>query len=155
MKKSLFLAVLTVFMLLATITSVSAQNTVSKEYKEAVGKMLKASGAVAATEAVFPQITTMMKQSYPNIPDTFWDKMTTKLKTKIVDKLIDIYVPIYQKYLTLDDLKKIIAFYETPVGKKLSDSTPKIMIEGMQSGQELGMEIVKEMKEEVEGYKES
>ena len=58
--------------------------------------------------------------------------------------------PVYQKYLTLDDLKKIVAFYETPVGKKLGVSTPAMMTEGMQIGQQLGMEIANELQKDLD-----
>ena len=54
------------------------------------------------------------------------------------------------KYLTLDDLKKIVAFYESPVGKKLGASTPAMMAEGMQIGQKLGMEIATELQQELQ-----
>jgi len=47
-------------------------------------------------------------------------------------------------------LKKIVAFYESPVGKKLGASTPAMMAEGMQIGQKLGMEIATELQQELQ-----
>lgn len=61
-----------------------------------------------------------------------------KAKQFFSDNLVKVYVPIYQKHLTLDDLKKIVAFYESPVGKKLGAVTPAITMEGMTAGQQLG-----------------
>lgn len=40
-----------------------------------------------------------------------------KAKQFFSDNLVKVYVPIYQKHLTLDDLKKIVAFYRSPVGR--------------------------------------
>ena len=55
-----------------------------------------------------------------------------------------------QSSASLDDLKKIVAFYESPVGKKLGASTPAMMAEGMQIGQKLGMEIATELQQELQ-----
>ena len=63
--------------------------------------------------------------------------------------MAELYTPIYQKYLTLNDLKEIIAFYESPVGKKMSASASAMMTEGMQMGQQLGMEIATECQQEL------
>ncbi len=154
MKRSLFLVGVSIMMLFAT-TFVSAQNVANNAYKEELTKMMKVSGALTASENMVPQIIQMMKQSAPNVEDSFWDSFATKWKTKAVNKMVELYVPIYQKYLTLDDLKKIVAFYNTPVGKKLAEATPKMTMEGMQLGQQLGMEIAGEIQKELQarGYK--
>jgi hypothetical protein len=54
-------------------------------------------------------------------------------------------VSIYHRYLTISDLKKITAFYESPVGKKLAESTPVMTAEAMEAGQQIGMGIAKEI----------
>lgn len=32
---------------------------------------------------------------------------------------MEVYAPIYQQHMTLDELKKVVAFYESPAGRKL------------------------------------
>lgn len=161
MKRSVFLVIMCMAMLFAVAPSVSAQtaqtaDAVQKdEYRETLGKMMKLSGALALTETMVPQMISMIKKSAPNVPDTYWDSFIAKWKTKAGDKLIDMYVPIYKKYLTLDDLKGIIAFYESPVGSKLAAATAPMTTEGMKLGQRLGEEIVSEIQSELQsdGYK--
>ena len=92
----------------------------------------------------------MLKQQSPSVSASFWDSFQKKWESKFGSKLAELYAPIYQKYLTLDDLKKIVAFYESPVGKKLGTSTPAMMTEGMQIGQQLGMEIATELQQELQ-----
>lgn len=154
MRKSLFLLVMSIAMLAAgpVFAQESAEDVA---YKEELSKMMKLSGTLAASENMVPQMVEMIKQSAPNVPTAFWDEFVAKWKKKMVDKVVELYVPIYKKYLTLDDLKKIVAFYESPVGKKLGEATPKMTMEGMQLGQKLGMEIVNEIQKELEakGYK--
>jgi hypothetical protein len=75
------------------------------------------------------------------------------LKTSL-DDLVDMLVPVYSKHLTLDDLQKIIDFYQTPAGKKYAEKTPLIMQESMQIGQQWGMKIGQKFQEKLQekGY---
>lgn len=59
----------------------------------------------------------------------------------IFGQLINMILPVYQKHLTEADLKGIIAFYETPVGKKYAEKTLLITQESMLAGQEWGKKI--------------
>ena len=49
-----------------------------------------------------------------------------------------------------DEIREMIAFYETPVGQKLSSSLPAITREGFVAGQQLGEEIAAEMIRELQ-----
>ena len=39
------------------------------------------------------------------------------------------YMPVYEKYLTLEELKAVAAFYESPVGKKYKEASLIVMRE--------------------------
>ena len=136
MKKSLLSVALCVMTLLIGISPVSAQGQ-NKEYQETLHKMLLLSGGLATVDTMVPQIIGMMKQQSPSV---------------FSDNLVKVYVPIYQKHLTLDDLKKIVAFYESPAGKKLGAVTPAITMEGMTAGQQLGMELVTLIQRELDAH---
>jgi len=149
MKKGLVLVVMCVAMLFAAAPSVSAQAP-SNEYKATLEKMLEVSGSMASAKAMVPQMISMLKQQSPSASTAFWDGFQKKWEGKFGSRLTELYAPIYQKYLTLDDLKKIVAFYESPAGKKLGAATPAMMAEGMQMGQKLGMEIATELQQELQ-----
>ena len=149
MRKGLVLVVICVALLFAAAPSVSAQAP-NDEYKATLEKMLELSGSMASAKAMVPQMIAMLKQQSPSASTAFWDGFQKKWETKFGSKLAELYAPVYQKYLTLDDLKKIVAFYETPVGKKLGASTPAMMTEGMQIGQQLGMEIATELQKDLD-----
>lgn len=151
MKKNLVLVVLCVTMLAVAVPSALAQ-TVSNEYKVTLEKMLELSGSMASAKAVLPQMVSIFKQQSA-ASDAFWNTFQKKWEGKFTSKLVELYVPVYQKHLTLDDLKKIVAFYESPVGKKLSASVPVMIPEFMQIGQKLGMEIAAELQQELQAQK--
>lgn len=152
MKKMLFGAAL-VLALFVFAAPAAAQDG---EYRQQLTKMLDKSGALASADVIMDQLIPAMKQlTAKEVPADFWDSFRAKWNRKTKDKLVEIYVPIYKKYLTLADLKQIVAFYESPVGKKLAAATPSMTSEGMQAGQQLGMEIAQEMMKEMQqlGYK--
>ena len=43
-------------------------------------------------------------------------------KEKIENRVIELCMPAYKKHLTLEDLKAIAAFYESPAGRKYKES---------------------------------
>ena len=55
------------------------------------------------------------------------------------DKMIKAVIPVYKNTLRWMILKEIIKFYETPVGKKLSEMNPKATAEILPIAQQIGM----------------
>ena len=152
MRKALFGAAL----LLACFVSIRPAAAQDDEYRRQLTLMLEKSGALASADVIMDQLIPAMKQiTIKEVPADFWDGFRVKWNRKTKEMLVEIYVPVYKKYLTLGDLKKIVAFYDSPVGKKLAAATPSMTAEGMQAGQQLGMQIAQEMIEEMQqlGYK--
>lgn len=149
-KKILFLAIAYIVALFAVASPVSAQSQ-DDEYREALKKIMQASGSTAATDSILPQILSMTKKMLPNVDSSFWNEFVNKWKTKIEEKVMEVYVPVYQQHLTMNDLKEIIAFYESPIGKKLRKTIPAITKETFplmqQLGRDMGMEIMQKTNE--------
>ncbi len=118
-------------------------------YKTAIKKMMLVSGSENTYKVAINQIITMMKQQKPEVPKEFWDAMIEEmLKSSIID-LTDMLTPIYQRHLTLADIQQLIAFYESPIGKKFAEKTPLITQESMQVGQEWGMKMGQKIVEKI------
>lgn len=152
MKKLFIGALVLATALFIHIPNAAAQEA-NSEYKQALQEFMSASGSLESMNQLLPQLINMVKTTGPSLPDSYWKSVEDKMRGKFKNKIIEGYVPIYQKYLTLDELKQITAFYQTPIGKKLAQSSPAIMIEGAQLGQKLGMEMFKEIEEEAKNYK--
>lgn len=114
--------------------------------------MLTVSGGLASAEIMVPQTIEMMRQNMPSISEEYLKELSTAMTEKFLNRMVEIMTPIYQKHLTLADLKQIIAFYESPIGKKLGTATPLISKESMQVGQQLGMEIVTDIQKALQSY---
>lgn len=140
MKKSMFLLLLSL--------SLFASSNKHNDIRE----LLELTGSAHLGIQVMNQMLVSFKQAMPNVPEKFWNDLMKEVKT---DDLIELIVPIYEKYFTKDDIKELIKFYKTPVGKKTIKLLPKITQESMVAGQEWGKKIsekvVKRLSEE--GYK--
>ena len=57
------------------------------------------------------------------------------------DSMIELVIPIYAKHFSHDEIKQLIAFYQSPIGKRLIEEQPAIAQEAMQVGQAWGQQI--------------
>ncbi len=124
------------------------------EFKAKLKNMFEVSGSEEAYKTVIKQMITMYKQQFSSVPEETWNGLEKEFLKTSIDDLVDMLVPVYSRHLTLDDLQKIIEFYQTPTGKKYAEKTPLIMQESMQVGQQWGMKIGQEFQEKLEeqGY---
>ena len=97
---------------------------------------------------------TMMRQQLKDVPDAVFNQLENKFRDIFLNKITDLLLPVYQRYLSIDDLRAYAAFYETEVGKKVAMSMPLLQKEsmevGVKAGQELGVELFKELQKQ--GY---
>jgi hypothetical protein len=134
--------------------NVSAFAQTNTEYAETLKKMFKVSGSEETYKSAIKQIFTMYKQQYTDVSAEVWSEFEKEFYAASIDELTEMLAPVYQKHLTQQDLEKLIAFYETPIGKKYAESTPKLMEESMQIGQQWGMKIAQKFQQKMEekGY---
>jgi hypothetical protein len=117
-----------------------------------IRRLLEVTGSSKIGEQAFNQIVNSFKQTMTNVPAEFW---TEAIKGFKPDELVDLIVPIYDKYLTHKDIKDLIKFYDTPVGKKFVSVQPQIMQESMAAGQQWGQQLAQKvlLKLQEKGYK--
>ena len=119
--------------------------------KADIKKMLKLTGAGDMAKQMMGQMIGMQRQANPNVPADFWDEFMGEVNA---DELIDITVPSYDKHFTHEEIKALIQFYESPIGKKLVSQQPKVMQDSMVAGQKWGMKLASKiaMRLKDEGY---
>lgn len=49
----------------------------------------------------------------------------------LMEEMLDAMVPLYANTYTLEEVRQMSAFYQSPVGQKMLATTPKLMGEGM------------------------
>jgi hypothetical protein len=131
--------VATSFLLLLCFTPALMAQSTPTEMKEAnIRKLLTLMDARGVFKRAIDSQISAAKATGTRIPPKFWDEV---LKEIDPDKFMDILIPIYDKHFSNDELEGLIAFYETPLGKKLISQLPQIMTDTAAAGDKYGQEI--------------
>jgi len=99
--------------------------------------------AVQVMDTMLNSIRPLMSKSLP--PGEYRDKLIDLFMQRIrtmdlAQQILDAAIPIYDKYLSDDDIKGLIQFYQTPVGKKLTSVTPMMTAELQSVGEKRGQD---------------
>lgn len=79
------------------------------------------SGSSASSEAIMSQLMSSMKNGPFQQDEAYWKDFASKWTRKIEDKVMEVYAPIYQQHMTLDELKKVVAFMNLLREENLGD----------------------------------
>lgn len=136
-------SILTIWSLIL-LFSITFSHTAQAEpaSKESVTELMELIGATQQSKRMAQQMVPVMKKMLPDAPDYFWQNFIAEMNSEDVHRLI---VPIYQKHLSEQEVQDIIAFYQTPSGKKLLEAQPKISRESMIAGQAWGQQLAKKV----------
>ena len=66
-----------------------------------------------------------------------------------IDSLLYEMIPIYNRYYTREEISGLIAFYETPFGRKLNSVLPQILQESMATFIEFGQAAMEKTLEQL------
>lgn len=115
--------------------------------RQDIRKLLEVTGSAKLGQQVLAQMMNTFRSTNPKVPDEFWDQVQKEFDS---GSLIDLVVPIYEKHLTHEDIRGMLSFYESPLGRKLIEVTPAITQESMTAGQQWGLEIAKRIQKRLE-----
>lgn len=117
-------------------TTKAADAAAAKE--QDIRKLMQMTGSANMGLQVMDNMIAQFKKMMPQVPNEFWTDFRNEINAK---ELTDLIVPIYARHFSHDDIKQLIAFYNTPIGKKLIALQPQIMQESMAAGQKWGAKI--------------
>lgn len=126
--------------------------------KEAdIRHLLEVTGAKKLTEQsmslIMEQIKPALQRQLPQVEraqtimDTFLRKFQAKFNYRAISEQM---VPIYDKYLSAEDIKGLIQFYESPLGQRAVQALPQIARESQMAGYQLGQKIAREVLVELQ-----
>lgn len=96
-----------------------------------------------------------IKETHRDIPDRMFSVLEQEVNDVIKSQIeanggfSEKVVPIYHKYFTHEEVKGLIKFYQTDLGKKITTALPDIMRESIQIGQEWGYSLEPLIQERV------
>jgi hypothetical protein len=134
----------------------AAAPAVPPAFEKDIMHLLDVTGAQRLGETMannfMQQFSQALRTSNPNVPPRALEianEVAHKFFSERYPTLLPRMVQAYAKVLTPDDVKQMLAFYETPLGKRLIAVTPALAVAGAQAGQEWGQEMIPELQKEL------
>lgn len=117
-----------------------------------IRKLLELSGSGKIGVMMMDNLLPALKGMAPEAPEEFWIEIQKEVHP---EDIVELIVPIYDKYYTEEDVRQLIVFYESPVGRKMVEQMPAVMQESMQVGEVWGRGIAEKVIKRLEekGYK--
>jgi hypothetical protein len=119
--------------------------------KQDIVRLFDAMDVKAQGMQVLDLILPSLQEMSPGVPAEYWTKFKLGIK---METFVEMFIPIYDKYLSHDDIKNLIKFYESPTGKKFIKVQPLMTQDAYQAsekwGEKLAHDIIAELKQD--GY---
>jgi hypothetical protein len=103
-----------------------------------IRELLVISNAAKLGDQMVDQLFSTYEKIIPDVPSELWKKVRSEMRTADFTELV---VPVYAKHFNRNDIKGMITFYKSPVGKKLLENQGAIMRESMAIGMAWGKDI--------------
>lgn len=145
MKKSLLI-------LSFCVLSLSA-NAQSNSKNEKIKQLLELTGSGKMAIQMMNQMIGSLKITNSKAGDEFWEDFKKEVKAEDIENMI---IPIYEKHYTESDIDQLIAFYNSPIGKKTITTMPQVMQESMVVGQNWAKQLIEKSQAKLKekGYLE-
>jgi hypothetical protein len=131
----------------AAATAPSAPVDPAKEAE--IRKMIQTTGVEKTMKLVMDRMFDSFKQQNSSLPGDFWARIETEMNANTSD-LIEQLIPVYAQYYSMDDLKAVNAFYESPAGQHMIQAQPQIASAAMQIGQQWGQGMAAKVMAEIQ-----
>jgi uncharacterized protein len=130
---------------LLTSPGLYAQAPAANEKTENIRKLINLTGGTKIIDQMFNAMAA-------NFTDPKQKQAFEALRKEFdPTQIFEILIPAYEKFLSADDVKAVLTFYESPAGQKMLDAQPKIMAESLpkiiQWSQEVSARVAQKMKE--------
>jgi uncharacterized protein len=116
---------------------------------DVMGSRAAATQLMADTEkSIKPLLTSSLPpgEYRDRLVQLFFEKFQSKLDPEV---MADLAIPVYDKYLSDTEVRGMIEFYSTPLGKKMVQVLPQLMSECGEKGRKWGEGIGRESMMEV------
>jgi hypothetical protein len=119
----------------------------------AIKKLIEVTNGMNTSKTLMKGSLESQRKLNTRVPDEFYDRMLAAVESGQVNGYIEnIVVKIYRQKFTLEEVKEVVKFYDSPIGKKMAVESPIIAnsarIEGEKVGQYVALKIIADMMKE-------
>jgi len=142
-----------------SLSTIAFAEELTNAKKAAIKELMDITGSAQIGEmfaaAFLQQMTMALKSINPEIPPRAFtileEEINAVIREEMLEKgsLYELIYPVYHKYLTLEDTRALLAFYNTPVGRKTIRVMPQLTQEAMLVGQLWGQSLDELMQQRI------
>lgn len=102
--------------------------------------------------AVTQSLAHTLKAAHPDVPERVFVSIRHDLTAMFTEKMnapdgmIERVVPVYHKHFTHDEIRELLAFYQTAIGRKAIDVLPNVVGESTAIGQAWGRGLAADIR---------
>jgi hypothetical protein len=117
---------------------------IDKDLVDAITEFLVATGHRSIFEDIVNGMLMQYRSQNPDLPGEFWEELRTSCR--FTDFLADM-VTIYAEHYTREEVRGLVDFFKTDLGRKYVSTSPIIAAKTMRIGQELATGLNKAVME--------
>ena len=133
--------------LLMTALQTHGVAAMDAEKRANIEALLKDTGMLANMSRIIDfltlQIIAGLRKTNGEIPASVWDEFTgicTEEMKRSLPELEEPVIAIYDANFSADEIKQLVAFYQSPVGRKIVVQLPQLMQQSVTMGQSWGQQ---------------
>lgn len=111
-----------------------------------IRKLTRLMGADKMANQLVEQLMAALKQSYPKVSQARWKKIRKKAS---VNSFLNEVAKVYDRHLTHAEVRELMAFFMSPVGRKFVSIQPKLFQESMEIGNRWGQRVTQQITKEL------
>ncbi len=108
---------------------------ISPEFAHDIRMLIALQHQKKAMLNILPMIVKLVSEAHPEVPKKFWETARQDLD---LDGLVELLVPVYAKHFSHDEVRGLIAFYQSPLGQRFSSENIAMMDDTTKAGQYWG-----------------
>jgi hypothetical protein len=111
-----------------------------------IRKLTRLMGADKMANQLVEQLMAALKQNYPKVSEARWKKIRKKAS---VNSFLNEVAKVYDRHLTHSEVRDLMAFFMSPVGRKFVSIQPKLFQESMEIGNRWGQRVTEQITKEL------
>lgn len=98
-----------------------------------IKRLLELTGGSKMGDHMLDELFRVQRRAMPEVPDDVWSEARRAFETR---DLLELIAEVWDRHFSHDEIRELIAFYESPLGTRLREMQPEILDESLLAGEE-------------------
>ena len=134
---------LTLVLTLMTPALAGAGTDIAPEKEADIEKLLEITESLDMGQQMVDQLFAMQQSVQTAVPQEVWDEIRAELD---MTRMRPVIIAIWDRHFSHDDIRGLIDFYESPLGRKLIETQPAVMQESMAAGELWARQVLQRIR---------